>query len=95
LIAAPEAEASILDKASDSAAVVPAARGPGGEAVIPSKKDRKVARAHDRPWDKERKKIEGSIDRLPQYRRVATRYEKTARDFLGFVPGAAIRILLR
>jgi hypothetical protein len=32
---------------------------------------------------------------MKQYRRVATRSEKTARNFLGFVPVAAIMILLR
>jgi hypothetical protein len=34
------------------------------------------------------------INRIKQYRRVATRYEKTARNFLGFVHVAAIMVLL-
>src|SRR5436305_1572293 len=34
------------------------------------------------------------INRIKQYRRVATRYEKTARNFLGFIHVAAIMVLL-
>jgi transposase len=41
------------------------------------------------------KKVEWFINLLKQYRRVATRYEKTARNFLGFVHLASIIILLR
>ena len=33
--------------------------------------------------------------KLKQYRRVATRYEKTAQNFLAFVHVASIMILLR
>ena len=36
-----------------------------------------------------------NINLLKQYRRVAPRYEKTARNFLGFVHIASIMILLR
>lgn len=95
LINAHEAEAYILDKAYDSDAVVEAARRQGGEAVIPSKKNRRVPRAYDRHLYKERRKVEWFINLLKQYRRVATRYEKTARNFLGFVHMASMLILLR
>ncbi len=44
---------------------------------------------------KERKKVERSIKLLKQYRRVASRYEKTVRNFLGFVHLASIMVLLR
>ncbi len=90
-----EAGAFIADKAYDSDAVVRAAKRRGAEAVIPSKKNRKVPRAYDEHLYKERKKVEWFINLLKQYRRVATRYEKTARNFLGFVHVAAIMILLR
>lgn len=95
LIDAQEADAYILDKAYDSDAVVKAAQRRGGEAVIPSKTNRKVARDYDKHLYKERKKVEWFINRWKQFRRVATRYEKTARNFLGFVHGASIMILLR
>src|SRR5262249_35386819 len=87
--------AVIADKAYDSDAVVAAARGRRAEAGIPSKKYRNVLRDYDKHLYKERKKVEWFINLLKQYRRVATRYEKTARDFLGFVHLASIMILLR
>ena len=95
LIEGQKAGAYILDKAYDSDAVVAAARRQGAEAVIPSKKNRKVPREYDKHLYKERKKVEWFISLLKQYRRVATRYEKTARNFLGFVHVASIMVLLR
>ena len=83
----------IADQVSD--AVVDAAKRQGAKAVIPSKKNRKVPREYDKPLYKDRKKVEWFINLLKQYRRVATRYEKTARNFLGFVHVASIMILLR
>jgi putative transposase len=95
LIAGHKAGAFILDKAYDSDAVVAAAERQGAEAVIPPKKNRKVAREYDKHVYKERKKVEWFINLIKQYRRVATRYEKTARNFLGFVHVASIMVLLR
>jgi transposase len=95
LIAGQKADAYILDKAYDSDAVVAAAQKQGAAAVIPSKKNRKVPRDYDKHLYKDRKKVEWFINLLKQYRRVATRYEKTARNFLGFVHVASIMILLR
>ncbi len=43
---------------------------------------------------KERHLVECFFNRLKQYRRTATRYEKTATNFLGFVLLASIRIWL-
>jgi transposase len=90
-----EAGSFIADKAYDSEAVVEAAKRQGAAAVIPSRKNRKVPRDYDKQLYKERKKVEWFINLLKQYRRVATRYEKTARNFLGFVHVASIMILLR
>ena len=39
--------------------------------------------------------VERFWHKLKQYRRVATRYEKTAQNFLAFVHVASIMILLR
>ena len=95
LIQSNKADAYILDKAYDSDAVVAAAKRRGSEAVIPSKKNRKLPRDYDKHLYKERKKVEWFINLIKQYRRVATRYEKTARNFLGFVHVASIMVLLR
>ncbi len=95
MIEGQKAEAYILDKAYDSDAVVAAAERRGGVAVIPSKKNRKVPREYDKHLYKERKKVEWFINLIKQFRRVATRYEKTAGNFLGFVHVASIMVLLR
>jgi transposase len=95
LIDGHEAAAFIADKAYDSDAVVAAVERRGAEAVIPPRKNRKVSREYDEHLYKERKKVEWFINLMKQYRRVATRYEKTARNFLGFVHVASIMILLR
>jgi transposase len=95
LIDGHKAGAFILDKAYDSDAVVAAAKRQGAEAVIPPKRNRKVPREYDKHLYKERKKVEWFISLIKQYRRVATRYEKTARNFLGFVYVASSLVLLR
>ncbi len=64
LIEAHKADAYILDKAYDSDAVVAAAERQGGEAVIPSKVNRKVPRDYDKHLYKERKKVEWFINLL-------------------------------
>jgi transposase len=82
----------VADKAYDSAAVVEAIERKGMTAVIPSRSCRKQARTIDKHLYKERHLIECFFARLKQFRRVATRYEKTATNFLGFVLIASIKI---
>jgi transposase len=88
-------EVVIGDKGYDSRAVVEAIEAQGAEAVIPSQKDRKVQREYDRDRYKDRNLVERFWFKLKQYRRVATRYEKTARNFMGFIMVASIMVLLR
>jgi transposase len=95
MIEARDADAYIADKAYDSDAVVRKIQEQGAEAVIPSKKNRKHLRDYDKHLYKERKKVEWFINLIKQFRRVATRYEKTGRNFLAFVQVASIMVLLR
>jgi transposase len=88
-------EVVIADKGYDSKAVVGAIEARGGEAVIPSLKNRAQPRVIDRERYKDRSLGERFWSKVKQYRRVATRYEKTARNFLAFVHVASIMILLR
>jgi transposase len=74
---------------------VSAAKRQGAEAVIPSKKNRKSLHVYGIYLHKENNKYEWFIDLIKQYRRVATPYEKTAGNFLGFVYVASIMVLLR
>jgi transposase len=90
------AEVVIGDKGYDSDGLVAAIQAKGAEAVIPPKKNRKVRRECDQDRYKDRNLVERFFGKVKQYcRRVATRYEKTARNFLAFVHLASIMILLR
>jgi transposase len=89
------AEVVIGDKGYDSDELIETIRGKGAEAVIPPKKNRTVQREYDQERYKDRNLVERFFSKVKQYRRVATRYEKTARNFLAFVHVASIMILLR
>lgn len=94
LVAAARGRNFIADKAYDCNAIVAAAEAKGMTVVIPSKSNRKVPRTIDRHLYKERHLVEGFFARLKQFRRVATRYEKTALNFFGFVLVASIKVWL-
>jgi len=94
LIEAARGKNFIADKAYDANNVIAAAEAKGMNAVIPPKSNRKNPRAIDFHIYKERHLIENFFCKLKQYRRVATRYEKTATNFLGFAVVASIRIWL-
>ena len=85
----------IGDKGYDSKSLVRAIRARGAEAVIPSRSNRKEQRAYDTERYKDRNLAERYWSKVKQYRRVATRYEKTARNFLAFVHVASIMVLLK
>jgi transposase len=89
------AEVVIGDKGYDSDELVGSIQAKGAEAVIPPKRNRKVQREYDQDRYKDRNLVERFFSKVKQYRRVATRYEKTARNFLAFVHVASIMILLR
>jgi transposase len=67
----------------------------GATAVIPNN----PSRARKYPLDKhlyaQRHLVECCFSRLKQYRRVATRFEKTARNYLAVVTIAAIALWIR
>jgi putative transposase len=69
--------------------------GRGAAVVIPPKSNRTAPREYDRVLYRERNKVERCVGLLKQFRRVATRYEKTARNFLGMATLAAIAVWLR
>jgi len=65
------------------------------EAVIPPRKNRKEQRDYDRHLYKHRNLVERFIGLCKHCRRVATRYDKTARNFLAFWNFASVLVLLR
>src|SRR5262249_42145524 len=84
----------IADKGYDSDALIGAIHASGAEAVITPRKNRTEAREYDRHLYKDRNLVERFLNRIKRSRRVATRYEKTARNYLAFVQVAAIMVLL-
>jgi len=87
--------AVIADKAYDSDPLVKTVETKGAEAVIPPKVNRKQPRDFDKYLYKVRNLVERFINRIKQYRRVATRYEKTGRNFLAFIQVASVMVLLQ
>jgi transposase len=85
----------IGDKGYDSKRLVRSIRSRGAEAVIPPLANRKEQRAYDKERYKDRNLAERFWGKVKQYRRVATRYEKTGRNFLAFVHVASIMVLLK
>ena len=53
--------------------------------VIPPKKNRVIQIPYDSELYKERNRIERFINRMKQFRRIATRYEKLAETFMAFL----------
>ena len=87
------AEHVIADKGDDGDEVLQRIRDQGGQAVISPKSNRKVQRPYDKELSRERNRIERLFGRLKQCRRIATRHEKSARNFLAFLHLAATMIL--
>jgi len=86
--------AVIADRAYDTDAFLNLLRERDTEAVIPPLKNRIIQRRYNRKKYKRRNLIERFVNRLKHYRRVATRYEKTARNFLAFTHLASALVTL-
>ncbi len=88
--------AVIADRGYDADRVIDLIERQGSEAVIPPRKHRCTKpRTFDATLYRERHRIEFFFNRLKQFRRVATRYEKTARNYLAMVQIGCIRVWAR
>ena len=83
-------QSMIGDKAYDSDAFIADIVSNDAIVVIPPRKNRTQTRTYDKELYKQRNRIERFFHRLKQWRRVATRYEKYAVRYLGFVHFASI-----
>jgi transposase len=95
LLADHPVKVAIGDKGYDSDELVEDIESRGAEAVIPPRKNRTQKRKYDRERYKDRNLAERFWRKVKEYRRVATRYEKTARNFLAMVQVASIMVLLQ
>lgn len=89
------ADAVLADKAYDSNALRTIIDTMGAHAVIPSNRTRKVIIPHNADIYKQRNQIERCFAKLKHFRRFATRYERRAIHFYGFICLAAAMIWLR
>lgn len=85
-----QAQTVIADKAYDAQQrVIEPLRQAGKTAVIPCLNTRRQQRPYDRQLYKARHLIENFFARIKQFRAIATRYDKTASNFLGAIHLAA------
>lgn len=76
-----DAEYVLADKGYDSDAFIESIERTGAKAVIPPRGNRKEQRDYDRELYKERNLVERLFQKLKQFRRIATRYEKLKRNY--------------
>ena len=84
LIANYKADFVIADKGYDSDDFIKKIQDQGAVAVIPPRCSRTEQRGYDRALYKERNLVERFFNKVKHYRRLATRYEKTSRNYLAF-----------
>jgi transposase len=86
--------AMLADKGYDADRALDALDCRDIEAVIPPRRNRCEQRSYDAALYRERNLIERMFNKLKHYRRLATRYEKTALSFLSFLNLIAAKLWL-
>ena len=87
-------DALLADRGYDSEAIRDALAELEIEAVIPPKKTRTDPDPYDRQVYKQRNLIERCFNKLKNWRRIATRYDKTATSFLAFISLVSAKLWL-
>ena len=87
--------AVVADRGYDYNAVLELITRSGAQAAIPSCVRRVVKRSIDPAIYRQRNLVERFFCKLKQFRRIATRFDKLARNFLAAVLLASIRIWTR
>jgi transposase len=97
VMAEPGPAPSVLlgDKGYDADAILADLEAKGVAAVIPPKRNRKVQRVIDGHLYAMRNLVERCFSKLKHSRRLATRYDKTADSYLGFILVASIRLWVK
>jgi hypothetical protein len=85
------AEGVLADQAFGEKELAGRIEARGGQACLPSLKNRRGARAYARPWYRGRNRGERFLSRPKPQRRVAARREQAARDFPALVKVASTR----
>lgn len=91
----PAAQAFVGDRGYDWQALVDLVRARGGCPHIPIQRDRKVQRSVDHGLYRQRNLVERFFNKLKHFRRIATRFDKSARNFLAAVMLASTRLWIK
>ena len=91
----PAPKVLLADKGYDADYIREDMEGRGGTAMIPTKRNRKVQLPVDPAIYALRNMVERCFNKLKNARRLATRYDKTADSYLGFINLVAIRLWMR
>jgi transposase len=75
----------LADKGYDSHAILDAVEECGAQPIIPQRSQMKRARAFDPRLYKKRNLVERAINKLKQFRRIATRYDRKPANFRAFL----------
>lgn len=78
-------ESAAFDKGYDTNAIRARLSLDGIEPVIPGRSNRTEPIVYDKTKYKERNRVERFFNKIKQFRRIATRYEKHAFTFLAFI----------
>jgi transposase len=85
----------LADRAYDADNLFDKVLDQGAEVVVPPRRHRRFQHAYDKAIYKERNRVERFFSRIKQCRRIATRYDKLAETFMGFVVLASIMLWLK
>ena len=85
----------VADRGYDWRHLVELVASRGGKAHIPTQRDRKVQRPVDGRLYRQRNLVERFFNKLKHFRRIATRYDKLARNFLSAGALASARLWIR
>ena len=82
----------VADRGYDSRAIVELIEAHGARAHIPTLRTRRVQRSVNAKLYRQRNLIERCFNKLKHFRRIATRFEKLARNYLAAVLLASTRL---
>ena len=88
-------EYGVMDKGYDSNAIRAKLQEHHITPVIPPKKNRKEPMAYDQALYKLREQVERFFNRLKQFRRIATRYDKLGYTYLAFIHLVAAFLVIK
>ncbi len=85
----------VADRGYFAGSIIALIEAAGATAHIPSQSNVRVRRTVDRQIYRQRNLVERFFNKLKHFRRIATRYDKLARNFLAAVALASARLWIR